>query len=85
MTQAPLTQAPQTIAPHALPQGWSEAFPGGLACSADPITGGIIDSVILSGEWFVIFNRDDLPMLDGFTSRDEAIQACVEHIGSLAA
>lgn len=61
--------------PDNLPQGWTEAYPGGLATNTDPIKGGIIDSEIVSGLWFVIFSRDNLPLLDGFTSRDEAFRA----------
>lgn len=58
-----------------LPEGWTEAFPGGLATNTDPVKGGIIDKVMLAEEWFVIFERDDLPVLDGFASRDEAFRA----------
>ena len=58
-----------------LPEGWTEAFPGGLACNPDPIKGGIIDKEILSGKWFVVFGRVNLPILDGFPSRDEAFRA----------
>lgn len=58
-----------------LPEGWTEAYPGGMATNRDPVKGGIIDSEIVSGLWFVIFHRDDLPLLDGFNSRDEAFRA----------
>lgn len=58
-----------------LPEGWTEAYPGGMATNRDPVKGGIIDSEIVSGLWFVIFHRDDLPLLDGFNSRDEAFCA----------
>lgn len=58
-----------------LPEGWTEASPGGLATNPDPIKGGIIDSEMVSGLWFVVFSRDDLPLLDGFASRDDAFRA----------
>lgn len=61
-----------------LPEGWSESSPGGLAANPDPINGGIIDRAIVSGEWFIVFNRDDLPSLDGFSSRDDAFRAVAE-------
>jgi hypothetical protein len=61
--------------PRNLPEGWTEAFPGGMATNRDPVKGGIIDNSFMSGEWFVIFERDDLPVLDGFSSRDEAFRA----------
>lgn len=55
--------------------GWSESRPGGLVCNPG-IAGGIIDSEILSGEWFVIFN-DSRESLDGFESREAAVAAFV--------
>ncbi len=30
-----------------LPEGWTEASPGGLATNPDPLTGGIIDRAIV--------------------------------------
>jgi hypothetical protein len=30
-----------------LPEGWTEATPGGMATSLDPVLGGIIDQAIL--------------------------------------
>jgi hypothetical protein len=32
----------------ALPAGWSESHPGGLASNPDPVWGGIIDKTILA-------------------------------------
>lgn len=58
-----------------LPEGWTEAFPGGMATNTDPVKGGIIDNNYLSGEWFVIFECEHLPMLGGFSSRGEAFRA----------
>lgn len=58
-----------------LPDGWTEASPGGLMCNPDPTTGGIIDTPILPGKWFVVFNRPDLPLLDGYDTRDDAHRA----------
>lgn len=61
--------------PHSLPEGWTEAYPGGMATNRDPVKGGIIDNEIVSGLWFVIFNVEYLPILDGFASRGEAFRA----------
>jgi hypothetical protein len=61
--------------PDTLPDGWTEAFPGGMATNKDPILGGIVDDELFSGLWFVIFNHEDLEPLDGFSSRQEAFTA----------
>ncbi|WP_431798024.1 hypothetical protein SGO26_30095 (plasmid) [Cupriavidus metallidurans] len=58
-----------------LPEGWTEARPGGLATNPDPLTGGIIDSAIVDGTWFVVFHRDDLKVLEGLPSRESAFAA----------
>jgi hypothetical protein len=58
-----------------LPEGWSESAPGRLMTNPDPIVGGVIDCEDVSGEWFVIFSRNDLPVLDGFASRADAFRA----------
>jgi hypothetical protein len=55
--------------------GWTESRPGGLICN--PREGGaIIDSEILSGLWFVIFN-DDRPTLTDLPTRDDAVTAFI--------
>lgn len=56
-----------------LSQGWNESA-SGMACNSDPVLGGIIDKTIVSGEWFVIFNDDDLDMIEGLSSREEAFK-----------
>lgn len=61
--------------PGALPAGWTESTPGGMAASADPINGGIVDTAMVSGEWFVIFNREDVAPLEGFATREAAFAA----------
>ena len=61
-----------------LPDDWSEASPGGLASNPDPITGGIIDRNIASGEWFVIFHNEALPTLEGIATRDQAVAAFMQ-------
>lgn len=43
-----------------------------LCCPS--IRGGIIDSCIATGEWFVVFS-DDRKTLEGFDTRDDAIEA----------
>lgn len=53
--------------------GWTESRPGGLACNPSK-AGGIIDSEIVSGEWFVIFN-DERETLTGFATREDAAEA----------
>lgn len=58
-----------------LPHGWTEATPGGMACNPDPLCGGIIDKPFISGDWFIVFNRAELPLADGFASREDAFDA----------
>jgi hypothetical protein len=58
-----------------LPQGWTEATPGGMATSRDPVLGGIIDKVIVTGEWFAIANRPGVGPLEGFKNRPAAFAA----------
>ncbi|WP_425953102.1 hypothetical protein [Ralstonia pseudosolanacearum] len=58
-----------------LPANWTEATPGGMATNPDPMLGGIVDREIVSGKWFVVFNRDDLDLLDGFATRQSAFEA----------
>ena len=58
-----------------LPAEWKEAYAGGMATNLDPIRGGIIDSEIVSGKWFVIFNDDSIANIEGLSSRREAFAA----------
>ena len=53
--------------------GWTESRPGAMLCNPNA-GGGIIDSEIVSGEWFVIFN-DSRETLSGYESREDAIEA----------
>lgn len=62
----------------ALPEGWSEVATGGMATNPDPIRGGIIDSEIVGGKWFAIFNDEARNRLDGFASRADAFAAFSE-------
>lgn len=57
--------------------GWTEAAPMSLMSSADPISGGIIDHEIVSGQWFVIFNDDAHSMIDGLATREDAARAAL--------
>ncbi|MWL91755.1 MULTISPECIES: hypothetical protein [Cupriavidus] len=66
-----------------LPEGWTEASPGGLATNPDPLTGGIIDRAIVDGTWFVVFHHDDLKLLEGLPSRESAFEALREAINGL--
>jgi hypothetical protein len=61
-----------------LPKGWTELETGGLATNQDPISGGIVDSEIKSGKWFVIPNNDNIGKLTGFATRAEALEALKE-------
>ena len=65
---------PPAAAPDApaLPEGWTEASPGGMATGKDPRTGGIVDTEIASGQWFAIPNDDAIGPLSGFATRADA-------------
>lgn len=63
-------EALNTICP-----GWTESE-SGMLCSAHD-NGGIIDSAIVSGEWFVI--HGDGTVEEGFDTREDAIEAFVIH------
>jgi hypothetical protein len=55
--------------------GWSESAPGGLLCN--PRTGGgIIDSEMVSGLWFVVFD-DSHPIIEGLATREDAVAAFI--------
>jgi hypothetical protein len=53
---------------------WNHLSVDGIATNNDPENGGIIDKEILSGEWFVIFNNNDIPSASGFPTKDAAFQ-----------
>lgn len=59
---------------------WKECETGMMAC-ADEKFGGIIDSAIVSGEWFCIFN-DDIDAIEGFDTREDAKEAFIAKIRS---
>ena len=60
----------------ALPDGWTEAYRGGIAANSDPLTGGIVDSEIVSGLWFAIANNNAIKeRMDGYATRSEAMTA----------
>ncbi|NMZ71374.1 hypothetical protein SAMN05216370_0140 [Pseudomonas peli] len=61
--------------PDALPEGWTEAYPGGMATRNHPTLGGIIDKTIVGGRWFVVFHHDDLQPVEDLDSRAEAFAA----------
>ena len=64
----------------ALPAGWTEASPGGLATNSDPANGGIVDKNMAGLGWFVIFHRRDLDMVEGLPSREEAFRVFAERM-----
>jgi hypothetical protein len=47
------TKARKESPEDALPAGWTEASPGGMAASRDKTTGGIVDKNIATGKWFL--------------------------------
>lgn len=58
---------------------WNE-IKNGICSNADPIVGGIIDVCPTSKTWFVIFNHQDIPCIEGVLSRELAIEAHAETI-----
>lgn len=64
-----------------LPTGWTSN--GSIATSLDPISGGIIDICLGNNEWFVIPQNDDIRVMDGFKTRDEAFAALAHAVGNL--
>ena len=58
---------------NTISQGWTESPSGGMLVNPNA-GGGIIDVAIATGEWFIIFNDDREPM-EGFDTRDDAIEA----------
>jgi len=66
--------------PFYLPAGWSESYRGGMATNPDPQRGGIIDKAALSSEWFVVFNRDGLDVVEGLASRQAAFETFAQRL-----
>jgi hypothetical protein len=63
-----------------LPMGWKEASPGGMATNRDQEFGGIIDKNMIGPDWFIVFHRSDLNLIDGLQSRAEAFRIFEEQI-----
>lgn len=57
-----------------LPDGWRESCVGGIATNNCPETGGIVDTAILSGEWFLIM-EGYLTVDQTFATRADALNA----------
>lgn len=72
------TQATIHKSKTALPRGWAASAenPDGIVTNPHPQEGGVVDQNIVNGQWFVIFNHDDLAAIDGFATRSEALEAC---------
>jgi len=70
-----MTQLTESSSPIQLPVGWTEAFQGGIITNSDPVNGGIIDTEIVSGEWFVIPNNDAILTISHLDSRADALKA----------
>ena len=64
-----------------IPKGFKVSSTG-MACSNDPQLGGIIDSEIVSGLWFIIFNDDDLEMITGLKTQEEAFKVFTDNINA---
>lgn len=64
----------------ALPPGWSEASPGGMATNRDPVAGGIVDKNMTGLGWFIIFNDDAMETVEGLARRDEAFCVLAERM-----
>lgn len=69
--------------PGVLPEGWTEASPGGMAAWNDPQRGGIVDQNKQSGQWFIVFNNDQLSDDRGFANRAEAFEAFAEGLAKI--
>jgi hypothetical protein len=63
--------------------GWKHLAEDAMATNADPIVGGIIDSAIVSGKWFVIPNNNALLPGDDFPTKEAAFQYLNEQIAKL--
>lgn len=68
-----------------LPCGWTETFPGGMATCPDPLYGGIVDSRMSDGLWFIVFHDDELDCLEGMSSREAAMAKFHECLNSVLA
>jgi hypothetical protein len=71
-----------------LPEGWTEATPGGLATNTDKEAGGIVDQRMGTGEWFLVAENDAAAALlkdRDFESRSEAFAALHEAIAQVKA
>lgn len=66
-----------------LPPGWS-GLPGGIATSADPVSGGIVDKEIVSGKWFYIPENSAINKGTGFNTRAEAFAALEAQVQAVA-
>lgn len=54
---------------------WNHLSENGIATNRHPTRGGIVDTAIVSGLWFVIPNHPDLNAMEGFSSKANAIGA----------
>ena len=63
---------------------WNHLSEAGMAANPHETLGGIIDSVINSSEWFIVFNHPDLPLIDGLSSKAEAFEIFEKVIAEIA-
>ena len=62
-----------------LPAGWTETHPGGMATNPDPERGGIVDTNMVSGQWFYVPHREGLAASEAiYPSRAAALEGLAE-------
>lgn len=66
----------------ALPTGWTESHPNGIATNPDPRNGGIVDERIIDGQWFFVANVDG-ECGEDFPTREAAFAGLEKHLSSL--
>lgn len=66
-----------------LPSGWAESRSGGMITNPEVLTGGIVDTMISTGEWFFIANDERIKNQEGFATRGEALAALLAAIEAI--
>jgi len=62
--------------------GWNHLSENGMATNADPVRGGIIDQNPVYG-WFIIFNHEQLPVVEGLASKARAFEVFEKTIAGI--
>jgi hypothetical protein len=63
---------------------WKHLGQNAIATNIDPIIGGIIDTQIVSGKWFVIPNNDLIPQIEDLDSKAEAFSYLLTRVSELS-